>query len=61
VVREIAEELEATLVDVRLLGVVESIFEIRGELGHEVDFRYAGRLVEDDVIPAEDRTYLDNG
>jgi ADP-ribose pyrophosphatase YjhB (NUDIX family) len=59
VVREIREELGATLADVRLLGVLENIFSIDGELGHEVDFIFEGRLEEGDVVPLEGGTYLD--
>ncbi len=61
VVREIAEELGATLLDPELLGVVENIFEFAGERGHEVVFVYAGRLAEGDHVPPEGGTYADNG
>ena len=61
VVREIAEELGATLLDPELLGVVENIFEFEGEPGHEVVFVYAGRLAEGDHVPPEGATYADNG
>ena len=53
VVREIAEELGATLVDPELLGVLENVFTIGGETGHEVVFVYGGRLAERDVVPAD--------
>jgi ADP-ribose pyrophosphatase YjhB (NUDIX family) len=59
VVREIAEELEATLVDPELLGVLENVFTIDGETGHEVVFVYGGRLAERDVVPAGGRAFLD--
>jgi ADP-ribose pyrophosphatase YjhB (NUDIX family) len=61
IVREIAEELEATLVQPELLGVVENVFTYDGELGHEVVFVYAGRLVEGDVVPPEGGWYHDVG
>jgi len=61
VVREIAEELGATLVEPRLLGVVESVFTYDGEPGHEVVFVYAGRLAEGDVVPPEGGWYDDVG
>jgi len=38
VVREIHEELGATFVRPELLGVLESVFTINGEMGHEVVF-----------------------
>jgi ADP-ribose pyrophosphatase YjhB (NUDIX family) len=61
VVREIAEELRATLVEPELLGVVENIFTYGGEVGHEVVFVYAGRLAEGDVVPPEGGWYDDVG
>jgi ADP-ribose pyrophosphatase YjhB (NUDIX family) len=61
VVREVAEELRATLVEPRLLGVLESIFTFDGEPGHEVVFVYAGRLAEGDVVPPEGGWYDDLG
>lgn len=44
IVREVQEELGATIHDLDLLGTVENIFRIDGELGHEVVFLYTGRL-----------------
>jgi ADP-ribose pyrophosphatase YjhB (NUDIX family) len=61
VVREIAEELGATLVEPRLLGVLENVFTYDGELGHEVVFVFAGRLAEGDVVPPEGGWYDDVG
>ncbi len=49
IVREVDEELGATIHDLTYLGTVENIFRIDGELGHEVVFVYAGRL---DPLPA---------
>jgi ADP-ribose pyrophosphatase YjhB (NUDIX family) len=59
VVREIGEELGATLVEPRLLGVLENIYVFDGTPGHEVVFVYAGRLAEGDVVPREGATYVD--
>lgn len=61
VVREIAEELGATLLEPVLVGVLENIFEFEGEPGHEVVFVYAGHLAEGDHVPQEGATYADNG
>jgi ADP-ribose pyrophosphatase YjhB (NUDIX family) len=61
VVREVAEELRATLLEPRLLGVLESIFTYDDEPGHEIVFVYAGRLAEGDVVPAEGGWYDDVG
>lgn len=61
VVREIAEELHATLLDPRLLGVLENVFTYDGKPGHEVVFVYAGRLAEGNVVPPEGGWYDDVG
>ena len=61
VVREIAEELRATLLEPRLLGVLENVFTYDGEVGHEVVFVYTGRLDEGDVVPPEGGWYDDVG
>ncbi|MFJ3473626.1 NUDIX domain-containing protein [Microbacterium maritypicum] len=42
--REVREELSATIQDLSYLGVVENIFRIDGEVGHEIVFVYTGRL-----------------
>ncbi|KJL18702.1 NADH pyrophosphatase [Microbacterium oxydans] len=44
ILREVREELQADVVDLTFLGVVESIFGYDGELGHEIVALYAGRL-----------------
>jgi len=44
VVREIREELRQNAIDLRLLGVLENIFEYQGKPAHEVVFVYDGRL-----------------
>ena len=59
VVREVREELGATLVEPELLGVLENVFVIDRETGHEVVFVYGGRLAEPDVVPADGRTFMD--
>ena len=61
VVREIAEELGATFRPEALLGVVENIFELDGQLGHEVVFLFTGTLAEADIVPPEGRVFHDNG
>ena len=44
IVREVDEELGATIQDLVFLGAVENIFRIDGMLGHEIVFLYSGRL-----------------
>lgn len=43
-VREVDEELGATIQDLAFLATVENIFRIDGVLGHEIVFLYSGRL-----------------
>ncbi len=44
VVREVHEELGASIRDLTYLDVVESIYSIDGRQGHEIVFMYTGRL-----------------
>lgn len=44
IIREIDEELGASIIDLTQLGDVESIFTYEGALGHEVVAVFAGRL-----------------
>lgn len=44
IVREVDEELGATILDLTLLGCVENIFRVDGVAGHEIVFVYSGRL-----------------
>ncbi len=44
IVREVHEELGATVRDLTYVDVVENIFRLDGVLGHEVVFVYRGRL-----------------
>jgi 8-oxo-dGTP pyrophosphatase MutT (NUDIX family) len=61
VVREVGEELGTTLIEPRLLGVVESIYVNEGGPGHEVVFVYAGELADPDIIPPGGGWFQDNG
>ena len=42
--REVGEELGATVDHLTYLGVAENIFRMNGQLGHEIVFLYAGHL-----------------
>jgi ADP-ribose pyrophosphatase YjhB (NUDIX family) len=44
IVREVDEELGATIRDLAFMATVENIFRIDGVLGHEIVFLYSGRL-----------------
>ncbi len=46
VIREIREELEAEVVGVQLLDVIENIFEYDGAMGHEIAFIFTGAVAE---------------
>jgi ADP-ribose pyrophosphatase YjhB (NUDIX family) len=59
--REVAEELDGELVEARLLDVLENIYRINGRLGHEVVFVYADTLRDPGIIPAEGKTFTDDG
>ncbi len=45
-IREIREEVGAEIKDLRLLGVLESIFTVNERTGHEIVFVYDGRFVD---------------
>ena len=42
--REFREELDVGLLDVSLIGVLESVFDYDGRAGHEIVFVFDGRL-----------------
>lgn len=44
IIREVDEELSATIRDLTFLAAVESIFRIDGMLGYEIVFLYTGQL-----------------
>lgn len=44
VVREVDEELGASITDLVHLGCIENIFTIDGQLGHEIVFLHSGHL-----------------
>jgi ADP-ribose pyrophosphatase YjhB (NUDIX family) len=47
VVREIKEELDVDIVDLRYLGTLENIFTYSGKRGHELARIYQARFAED--------------
>ena len=48
-VREIREEMGQEITDLRLLGVLESIFTVGERAGHEIVFVYDGRFCDESV------------
>lgn len=49
VVREIREETGQEVTDLRLLGVLESIFTVDQRTGHEIVFVYDGRFCDEQI------------
>ena len=47
--REMREELDATIVNVRLLGVLENIFAFEGTPGHEIVFVFEADFADDSL------------
>lgn len=60
VVREVREELGATLTDPCLLGVLENHFELDGDPAHEMVFVYSGRLDPPDTVAPQGGMFADN-
>ena len=61
VVREIREELGLDVIQLRLLGVLENIFEYQGKLRHEVVFVYDGRLKDSSAYDQPELTMNEAG
>lgn len=51
--REIREEFDAEIRDVRQLGTLESIFEYQGQPGHEIVFVFEAQFVDCSLYEAE--------
>jgi 8-oxo-dGTP pyrophosphatase MutT (NUDIX family) len=54
--REIREELGAEITDVKLLGILESIYVYEGKPGHEIVFVYDGLFVDEHLYTQETLT-----
>ncbi len=52
--REVKEELEVEIEDLRLLGVREAVFTVDGKPGHDVVFVYAARCVDPAIYEKEE-------
>lgn len=46
VTREVKEEIDAEVIDVRYLGALENIFQYEGKPGHEIVLVYDGRFAD---------------
>ncbi len=51
IIREVDEELGASILDLTYLGMIENIFRYNGELGHEIVALHSGTL---DPAPADE-------
>lgn len=58
--REVREELDSGLENLRFLTVIEDIFTYAGEMGHEITFLYKGDLTNKDIYTKESIPILDN-
>jgi ADP-ribose pyrophosphatase YjhB (NUDIX family) len=47
--REIAEELNSEVENLKLLAVIENIFTYEGRKGHEIDYLFSADLVKQDL------------
>jgi ADP-ribose pyrophosphatase YjhB (NUDIX family) len=58
--RELQEEIGQTLTDVRLLGVLENIFQWNGVVQHEVVFTFAAALADHAAYEIAEQRILDD-
>ncbi len=58
--REIYEELGAELEHIRLLEVVENIFNYNGKAGHEISFVYVAEFVDKNLYQQESFKIIDS-
>lgn len=59
--REFLEELNANLVNLKFLGVIENIFNMEGEDYHEIDFIYEGDIKEEEFYKMEKIKGIESG
>ncbi len=51
--RELLEEIQAEVSDLRYLGTLENIFTFNGENGHEIVFVYDGKFIDKSLYEQE--------
>ena len=61
IVREIREEIAADVRDLKLLGVLENLFELEGQQRHEVVFVYDGQFLESSLYEKPEIPLLEGG
>jgi ADP-ribose pyrophosphatase YjhB (NUDIX family) len=57
--RELREEINATIINERLLQTIENVFEFNSQKGHEITFLYQGEISEPEIIHQEKINILD--
>jgi 8-oxo-dGTP pyrophosphatase MutT (NUDIX family) len=61
VIREICEEIGAEVRDLKLLGVLENLFELESQQRHEVVFVYDGQFVDRSLYEMAEIPLLEGG
>ncbi|MGB7160527.1 MAG: NUDIX hydrolase [Tepidisphaeraceae bacterium] len=61
IVREVREEIDAEVVDLRFLGVIENLFTYEGRDRHEVVFVYDARLADGALYDRPEIALLEAG
>ena len=61
IIREIREEIGAEVRELRLLGVLENLFELEGRQQHEVVFVYDGQFADRALYEQAEIRLLDGG
>jgi 8-oxo-dGTP pyrophosphatase MutT (NUDIX family) len=61
IVREIREELGAEVRELKLLGVLENLFDLEGRQQHEVVFVYDGQFADKSLYKLAEISLLDGG
>ena len=61
IAREIREEIGSEVRDLKLLGVLENLFELEGQQRHEVVFVYDGRFEDNSLYEMAEIPLLDGG
>jgi ADP-ribose pyrophosphatase YjhB (NUDIX family) len=58
--REMREEIGQELSDLRLVGVVENLYQLDGVPGHEIVFVFEARLEDEHAYEVEEQPILDD-
>jgi len=61
IIREIREEINAEICELKLLGVLENLFELEGEQRHEVVFVYDGQFADELLYQRTEIPLLEGG